>query len=151
MTELWQKLQPYVSVFSAALPLNCEHGDTVTVGGKVTSILNMMEIMQDSTDEGLRNEGIYITLDDGIGENNLCLAQKAYKIFQAKYGEIKVGDVLLAEGKVYRLDTTHSYEGARGKKITVDKHKTETLRVLAYDVVPFRDEEPKKVVEPKVE
>jgi hypothetical protein len=149
MADLMNKLKPYVSVFSAAVPLQCKHGDTVTVGGKVTGIVNMKELLKNALDDEFKNEGVYLTLDDEIGEVQVCIGPKAYEIFEAKYGEVKVGDVLLAGGRVHVLDTTHSYEGARGKTVTVDMHKDETIRILAYQIAPLPDEQPKKILEPK--
>lgn len=145
--ELVKKLKPYVSTFSEAVSTQYKHGDVITVGGVVTDILNMMELFPDS----LGTEGVYVTLDDGIGINQMAIAPKAFQIYQKNHGEIKVGDILLAEGRLFRLDTTHTYEGPRGKKVTVDNHKEETLRVLAYQVAPLPDDKPKKVLEPTVE
>jgi hypothetical protein len=147
--ELVQQLQPYVTAFSTTVQNHSKHGDTVAVGGVVTSVLNLMELLSNALDEEFRTEGVYVTLDDGIGEFSVCLAPKAYEIFEKKYGKLEVGKVILAEGKVFRLDTTHSYEGARGKKVTVDKHKKDTIRVLAYLAAPLPEEKPKKILEVK--
>lgn len=140
--EIVQKLKPYVTAFSAAIPTQHKHGDTVTVGGVVTGVLNLMELLSGALDEELKTEGVYVTLDDGIGEVNLCLAPKAYQIYEKKFGPLQVGSIILAEGKVFRVDTTHSYEGARGKKITVDKHKQDTIRVLGYQAAPLPEDKP---------
>lgn len=145
MAELMEKLKPYVSTFSAALPFQFQHGDIVKVGGVVTSILDMMDILKDASNTDNTKEGIYVTLDDEVGENKLVIAQKAYEAFVKQYGQIKLGDILLAEGCFFRLDTTHTYEGLRGKKVTIDNHQSETLRVLAYHIIPLPEEEPKKV------
>ena len=148
MTELVQKLKEHVTVFSAAIPTQCEHGDEVKVGGKVTAILNLSEILQESNHD---TEGIYITLDDGVGETQLCLPPRAYELYLENFGELAIGDVLLAQGRVHYLDTTHTFEGSRGKKVTVDKHPEDTIRVLTYLLVPFSNEKPKKVIKPKSE
>lgn len=134
MTNLIQKLKPFVSNFSASIKSD-SHGETVTVGGKVTAILNM-------TDFG---EGIYVTLDDSIGEIQAVLSEGALEKFVSHNGELKVGSEVLVEGRVFRLDTSHSYEDKRGKKVTVDKHKSETVRVLAYQIAALPEEKPKKV------
>lgn len=141
---LVKKLKPYVTTFSAAVSSQYEHGDTITVGGMVTNIWNVAELLQDATDEAFKQEGVYITLDDGVGQNHVVLP---YPMFLKK--NITAGDIFLAEGRVCILDTTHTYEGARGKKVTVDKHKTETLRILAWDMIPLPKKEPRKVAEPK--
>jgi aspartyl-tRNA synthetase len=134
MTNLIQRLQPFVTTFSASLKGD-SHGETVTVGGKVTAILNM-------TDFG---EGIYVTLDDSVGEVETVLSPKAYELYVKHSGELKKGDEVLVEGKVMRLDTSHSYNDKKGKKVTVDKHKTETVRVLAYQIAPLPKDKVKKV------
>lgn len=149
MAELIHKLRPHVTAFSATVPKQ-EHGDTVTVGGKVIGILNMTDILKDSKEE-YRDAGVYITIDDELGETQLCLAPKAYDIYIKSHGELHLGDIILAEGRVHRLDTTHSYEGARGKTVTVDKHEQETIRVLSYQVKPLPEDKTKKVVAPKAE
>jgi aspartyl-tRNA synthetase len=123
MTNLVQRLKPFVTKFSASLNAN-SHGETVTVGGKVTAILNM-------TDFG---EGVYLTLDDGIGETQVVLSPKAYELYVKNNGELNKDDAVIVEGKVGRLDTSHSYDDKKGKKITVNKHKTETVRVLSYQI-----------------
>jgi hypothetical protein len=147
--ELVQKLKPYVTAFSTSVENHHEHGDTVTVGGVVTDVLNLMELLSDATNQEFRTEGVYITLDDGIGEVNLCLAPKAYQIYEKKFGPLEKGKVILAEGKVFRLDTSLTYEGARGKKVVIDNHDKDTIRVLGYQAAPLPEDEPKKVLEVK--
>lgn len=151
MVSLWQELEPYVSAFSATLPLRHQHGDTVTVGGEVTGILNMMNIMQDAYEEDFRTDGVYVTLDDGIGESYLCVAPTAFQTYEEKHGELKIGQVVLVEGKLHRLDTTHSYKNAKGKKVTIDKHPDDALRVLVYQMAPLPKKTKKKIVKPKAE
>lgn len=142
MSNLIQRLQPYVSTFSAALKTKFQHGDTVIVGGKVTSVLNLMELVQENS-EGLNKEGVYVTLDDSIGEIQLVLSPKAFFSYEKVFGTLKTGDAILAEGRVFRLDTSHSYKNKSGVKVTSDKHKTETIRVLSYQVAPLPEGEPK--------
>lgn len=143
MTELIQRLQPYVSHFSLEIPKKCKHGDTVTVGGRITSIVNL-------TDFDV-NEGVYLTIDDDIGEFSASIAPKAYGIYKEKFGDLAIGDTVLLFGRVFCVDTTHSYVGRNGKRVTVDNHKEETKRILVAQVAPLPKEKPKKVVEPKAE
>ena len=142
MVRLINQLEPHVSVFSATLPER-EHGDDVVVGGKVTGMLNMMSIVQDTSDKELKEEGIYITIDDEIGETELCIPQKAFHRFEETFKPLAIGDVILAKGRVYHLNPTHTYEGPKGKKITVDKEEEKTLRVVASQVLLFPYEEAK--------
>lgn len=145
MADLIRKLKPHVSTFSAAVPTHYKHGDTITVGGVITNVLNMTELLDYEEDDS-NQLGVYITLDDGIGKNEIVLPNhlflKAKQLF-----DMKLGDVVLAEGRLFRVDTTHTYEGQRGKKVTVDNHDTETLRVLTYIISPLPEENLKKEVE----
>jgi hypothetical protein len=144
--ELIEKLQPYVTAFSTTVENHQKHGDKVVVGGVVTHVLNMVELLSGALEEEFKTDGIYIMLDDGVGEISLCLAPKAYDIYVQKFGPLEVGKVILAEGMVFRLDTTHSYEGARGKKVTVDKHEKDTVRVLGYQAAPLPEDKPKRIL-----
>jgi aspartyl/asparaginyl-tRNA synthetase len=126
MTNLFQQLKPFVTAINSSIKAD-SHGKTVTVGGKVIAILNM-------TDFG---EGIYLTLEDGIDEVQVVLSPKAYESYVKHSGELKKNDVVLVEGRVVNLDTSHSYEDKKGKKVTVNKHKTETVRVLSYQIAPL--------------
>ena len=142
--ELVQKLIPYVTTFSEAIPVLHKHGDRVTVGGEVTDILNIAELLQEA-EEDFREEGVYITLDDGIGINQIVLPHPIYTKAQDK---LKVGDVVLAVGLVQFLDTSHSYQSKQNEQIVVDNHKERTIRVLSYEVKALPDK-PNKVLEPK--
>lgn len=136
MTEnLISQLKPYVTAFSAEIPLKFKHTDVVVVGGVVKNILNLHQLLEDSFEKELREEGVYVTIDDGVGELNLVLAPPAFHSYQAAFGELKTGDVILTEGRVFQLDTTHTYQGAQGKRITVDNHD-QSLRVLVYNLAP---------------
>lgn len=149
--ELVQKLKPYVSTFSAAIPTQYKHGDVITVGGVVTDILNMMDLLSSAHKQEDRTEGVYLTLDDGIGLNQIAIAPKAFDVYIKNNGMIKIGDTLIAEGRLFRLDTTHTFEGPRGKKMTVDKHTEETVRVLAYQIALLPEDKPKKQLEETIE
>jgi hypothetical protein len=146
--ELIKKLQSHVTSFSTAVPTH-KHGDTVVVGGVVTGILNLNELLSGALDEQFKTEGIYFMLDDGVGETSVCLPPKAFDWFNKKYGSLKEGQVILVEGRIFRLDTTHTFEGARGKKITVDKHDKDTIRVVGYALMPLPEDKPKKILEVK--
>jgi aspartyl-tRNA synthetase len=135
MTSLFQQLKPFVNTFSASIKPD-SHGETVTVGGKVVAILNMTAF----------DEGIYVTLDDGIGESQIVLSPKAYELYEKNNGELKLDDIVVVEGRVLRLDTSHSYDDKKGEKVTVNKHKTETVRVLSYQIAPLPEEPLKQEV-----
>ncbi|MDK2600516.1 hypothetical protein QO179_23755 [Bacillus stercoris] len=146
-----QKLKPYVTTFSAAVPIHCKHGDEVTVGGKVTQVLNLSDILKETEDKDFQTEGVYVTLDDGVGNNQIVLPSEIFKKASETFNGINIGDIFLAEGRVFQLDTTHTYKKANGKTVTVDNSNDETTRILAWDIKPLPSEEAKKVVEPQAE
>lgn len=146
--NLIQQLKPFVSAFSAEIPLKFTHKDVVTIGGQVKSILNLAHLLETSFDKELREEGIYVTIDDGVGETNIVIAPPALDIYEKHHGPLHIDDVIVAEGRVFRLDTTHTYQGAQGKRITTDNHKYENLRVLVYQLAPVA---PQKTVVKKVQ
>lgn len=141
-TSLIQRLKPYVSAFSEEIAAKHKHGERLIVGGTVTGILNLSQLLESSFDEELRKEGVYVTLDDGVGECTVVLVPLALDAYEATYGPLQKGDIILAEGRVFRLDTTHTYKGAKGKTVTVDKHDKETVRVLSYQLAPLPEEQP---------
>lgn len=143
MTELVQKLRPYVSVFSAALPER-KIGDRVVVGGVVTGFVNIGQLFEGTEAAGYSDEGVYVTLDDAIGEVEVCLHQHAYRIYEKNHGPIQLGDVILAEGLIGVVDTTHTFKGPMGKRITTDIHKEDTRRVLSYQAAPLPDVAPQE-------
>lgn len=144
--ELVQKLKPHVTTFSEAIPVLHKHGDTVTVGGKITDILDIAELLQEA-EEDFRSEGVYITLDDGIGINRIVLPYKVF-LHEKEQNYLNVGDVILAEGRVHFLDTSHKYKNKQNEQIVSDNHDKREIRVLTYEVKTLPDE-PNKVLEPK--
>lgn len=143
MTELVQKLKPYVTAFSASLPQR-EVGERVIVGGVVQSVVNIGQLFEGTNEEGYTGEGVYIIVDDALGEANICLHQQAYDIYQKNYGAMEPGDIILSEGLIGVVDTTHTFKGALGKRITTDIHTEDTRRVLSYQAVPLPDATPQQ-------
>jgi hypothetical protein len=131
--ELIGKLQPFVSTFSEALKAKFKHGDEVVVGGIITEVFRLNNWLP----EGAEDEGVYVKLDDGIGYNHLVIPTEAFDQFVEEY-DLDLGSLILAEGRLFTVNTTHSYE-LQGKTVTVDNHKYETTRVLAWELKPLPD------------
>jgi len=133
-----EKLKPYIECYGAELPLKYSHGDEVMVGGKIVSIFELGNIIGDLLDQrdpkdSLGEEGIYITLDDGIQPFQVVLHRDIYRFYKGKYN-LKIGDVIVVKGKLAFLDTTHR-EVEKGKIIEQNNHDEQgQFRVLAWDV-----------------
>jgi hypothetical protein len=131
--ELISKLQPFVNTFSEALKTKYKHGDQVVVGGVIKEIFHMNNFLP----EGSEDQGVYLKLDDGIGYNYLTVPDIAFQQF-VKDHDLKEGSLVLAEGRLFTVNTTHTYE-LEGKTITTDKHEYETTRILCWEIAPLPD------------
>lgn len=125
------QLQPFVSTFSEALRAKYKHGDEVVVGGLIVEVFRM----NDWLPEGSNDEGVYLKLDDGVGYNHIVIPTKAFNQFEKEYN-LEVGSLVLANGRMFTVNTTHTYE-LHGKTISLDNHKYETTRVLAWELSPL--------------
>lgn len=148
MENIVQLLKPHISTFSVAVPLQHKHGDVVTVGGTIVGILNLHDLLKNALNEEFRDEGVYLTLDDGVGLNQVVVPAQAYHVYEKEFG-LKEGMIVVAKGKLAELDTTHTYKNKRGKTETRDNHDTPTIRVFAWQVRPI-EEKVDKVKEPEV-
>lgn len=147
MDNIVQLLKPHITTFSAAVPLQHKHGDVVTVGGRIVGILNLHDLLKNSLNEEFQDEGVYLTLDDGVGVSQVVIPGIAYEKYVEEFN-LREGVVVVAKGKVAELDTTHTYKNKRGKTETTDAHKEQTIRVLSWQVRPL-EEKVDKVKEPE--
>lgn len=131
--ELVSKLRPFVSAFSEVLKQKHKHGDRVMVGGVIVEVFHMNNWLPD----GAEDEGVYMKLDDGIGIIDIVIPTPAYEACLRDF-EFGIGSVVLAEGKMVTVNTTHSYK-LEGKTITVDNHKNDTTRVAVWEITPLPD------------
>lgn len=136
MDNIVQLLKPHVSTFSAAVPLKYKHSDEVVVGGKIVGILNLHDLLKDSPNPEDHSEGVYLTLDDGVGLNEVVILSQAYELYLKEF-QLAEGMIVIAKGKIDEVDTTHTYKNKRGKTNTVDNHEDPTIRVLAWQVRPL--------------
>lgn len=142
MEELVKTLKPFVTTFSEAIPTHCKHGDEVRVGGQIVDVLDMSQII-----EGDGEKGVYITLDDGVGHVNVVLPESAYHKYQEAF-KLDKGMVVLVEGRVFIVDTTHTEkvkpkkgernrDDAEAKVKTYNNHEKKTVRVFSWEVTPL--------------
>jgi hypothetical protein len=117
---LVQKLRPFVTSFSAHIETNYLTGEEVCVGGKIISFLDIGALLPET------DEGVYVTLDDGVGTIELALPRKVYEA-HADTVSFEIGSVLLATGRVHHMPIE-----CKGKSIK--KHTEHTTRVLCWSL-----------------
>lgn len=88
------------------------------VGGRIVSILDTSKLLQESKD-------VYLTLDDGIGINEIVLPVEAYRHYQKKEA-FTLNDVIVAEGRILKVDISKE-----GKHF---KHPEEAVRIASWSV-----------------
>lgn len=137
MEKMVKQLKPFVTTFSGALPTVCKHGDEVSVGGKIVSVMNMSDLI-----DGPEQKGVYITLDDGVGLTHVVIPEKAYNEYKELYN-LEIGSVVIAKGKVFVVDTSSTFTPKKKDAYTVDNHKYKTTRVFSWSIKPL----PEKVEE----
>jgi hypothetical protein len=120
-----KKLMPFVTSFSEAIMTKYNHGEEVCVGGEVKHVIDMSQFLsEEDLADPLKDPGIYITLDDGVGLNYIVTPKQGYYKFIDDHGVLE-GQVILAVGKVMDLPM-------RGKKREYLDHPEKTKRVAAY-------------------
>lgn len=91
--DLIKKLQPWVTTFSEAIKLQCKHGDEICVGGEILSIFDVSDMT--NSEETM----VQIEIDDNVGISTILIPKMIYKRYS-----LKVGDIILATGKLYDPD-----------------------------------------------
>ena len=125
MSSLVSKLKPWVT-FSAAIEINCKHGDELCVGGKVTSIFDMAKFLKDEDKDAV----VQIELDDSVGITSLMLFKDAYDKYNEKYN-IKENDIILAKGKLFDPENF----------LKSNKDIDKTPRIMCWEIKPLEKEE----------
>jgi hypothetical protein len=122
-------LQPHVTAFSAQLSLNSKHGDEVRVGGKVVSVFdsNRLDMNFDAPyGESImptEDTGVYLTVNDELGEVTLVVFQSTYRrILADSGGESLIGKWVVGKGEVAVLDKSMQFITNSGKLVTADSH-----------------------------
>lgn len=94
--NLVTRLKPWVTTFSEAIKHDYSHGNEVCVGGKILRIFNTLNL----SDKPDFISTVQIDIDDDVGAMTLLVPTEIYDKCKEKY-DLKIGDVILAEGKVY--------------------------------------------------
>lgn len=145
-----QRLKPWVDSelnlsFSEAIKYQYQHGDEIWVGGEITDIFSVPNVVDLIPELGGEKDpmfdAVYMTLDDGVGLNRLVIPREAYLKYKEMF-DISVGSIILAQGRVFQLEMR---EQIKEKKIDreIKNHPEGSIRILCWKVVPLP--------EPKVE
>lgn len=137
--EIISALQPQITAFSAQLLLSHKHGDEVKVGGKVISVFDprLLGFSSDSFPSlGVMDMGVYLTVDDGLGEIIIVLFESIYEnlLIEAEEGSLE-GKILLAEGQYAILDKSMDFMTAARRLVRIDSHPSKETKplVLSYE------------------
>ena len=94
--NLVSKLKPWVTTFSEAIRHKYSHGDEICVGGEILRIFDTINF----TDRPDFVSIIQVDIDDHVGPITLLVPTEIYSKYKEKY-HLKIGDIIVAEGKVY--------------------------------------------------
>mgnify|MGYP002398712452 CR=1 FL=1 len=131
MLEIYHKVKPHVTAWSVSLP-QCEHGQEVLVGGKLLQVMDLSPLVEE--------EGVYLTLDDGLGTISIVMPSSAYEHFQHQLSFQK-GDLLLARGRVFVLNTTPPPSKKKKNNRKEPKpHPEKTIHVFSWELLPIPEE-----------
>ncbi len=102
-SKIIEQLKPWVTAFSAAVPLKFKHGDEVCVGGEIVEIQNWQSFFGGNTFGEGKDETrcvVNIILDDAVGQTELMFIDQIYDIYNEKH-KFEKGMVVIAKGRVY--------------------------------------------------
>lgn len=140
--EFLSILQPHVNAFSAQLLLQHQHEDEVIVGGKVISVFDpnrldtqFDEPYQQPASVG-EDMGVYITIDDSLGQIILLVFQSTYLEILKNLGEPLVGKMIIAGGQYAKLNKSMTFLTESGKLAKTNSHPNEETipRVFCYQM-----------------
>ncbi|GGE67864.1 hypothetical protein [Priestia taiwanensis] len=131
-------LKERVTLFSPGLD-RCMNGENVTVGGIVTSILDIGSLLP-LTEDGKEQEGVYICLDDRLGSITVVLSTESFRLLQS-ITPIKQGSLLLVEGNVHLLNTSHTWLEEDGSEVRVDNVIEKTKYIVCTSIQLCSDDE----------
>jgi hypothetical protein len=131
-------LKERVTLFSARLDW-CVDGERVTVGGIVTRILDIGSLLP-VTEDGKSQEGVYIQLDDKVGNLTVVISTESFQLLQS-LTPIQKGSLLLVEGKVSILDTYHTWLNEEGVEVRVENILEKTKYIICTSIQLCSDDE----------
>lgn len=136
MSEVVKKIKPFVTTFSPQFNHVEKHGNVETIGGKIVRVLRASDILEEVPDDEM-SSGVYLTVDDDIGEMSIYLPRSVSETFENKNGELTLGTLVLAQGRVHVLNTVHESIMNNGNKSIIHISPNETIRLLAYTLIPI--------------
>jgi hypothetical protein len=126
-----------VGLFSAQLK-SVNHGTQVCVGGEIKQIVDTSQWMTDEQLEAGTDPGVYITLDDKVGETTIVVPIKLYNDYVEKHNPV-LGDIAIAVGKVICLEFKGVDEITK-RPYKIKKHPEQTTYVACYYIGPLPEE-----------
>jgi hypothetical protein len=147
-------LRPHITAFSEQLPLNFNHGDEVIVGGEVISVFDANQLDGDLSKPEFgaialptNDFGVYITIDDKVGQTSLVVFQSVYiELLEKLKVDSLVGKVVIAKGQFAQMNKSTRFMTENAELVDIDKHPDkETLpRVLCYTLNALEQTEKEK-------
>jgi len=121
---LIRKLLPHIKDIISTIHSTGEVNDDVICGGKVTRIFDTSFL----EDKGVKGNIVYITIDDSIESITVLVHKQLFEEVR-----IKLGDVIVVEGKLNRL--VKSVEFVSKAKTEIKYYNfEEPLRILGKNV-----------------
>ncbi len=124
---LAKRLKNNITCFSIGLNKINEKGEVV-IGGKITEIIDMTEIISGFTDEEKVQVPVFVNLDDSIGTINVVLLREVYNKYREK---IKKGSIVIIEGLTFHINTHEGKEtrvyGFKISKLPTKKPKEKEI------------------------
>ena len=104
------RLKKWVTDYSALLK-DKEHGDSVTVGGKVIEVETIdFQEEEDTT--------CFILINDGVGEVSIMIPPGVYDEYE---DDLKEDNVLILKGRVFSISDSHSNKETKVIAYSVEK------------------------------
>lgn len=93
-SSIIKKLQKKACVFSEAIKYTHQHGDDLWVGGRITSVFNLCDILNEE------QHLVQISIDDFVGISTLMIPKEIYDAYKEK-DIFKIDSLIIAKGRLY--------------------------------------------------
>ncbi len=122
--DVYNVLKQRISAFSEDIILNYAHGETVTVGGKISEIVDSKNWHTDTEQEG---HFVSLMIDDGVGCMPIEIPHEYFEVMNQKWNLGK-GDFVIGTGKVYRM---------KEKFEDLVQHNDHQIKILCWSFEPM--------------
>ena len=138
MKHIHELIKEHVTGYSAEIPSKFHHGDEISVGGRVISVFdaNLLSPGLRPVEDDAKDFGVYIVLDDGLGEIQLTIFQSMYRrLLEESDGDI-MGKLIVGTGQYIVISKSTAAKDFRGRDIIIPTHpdKEERPKVFGFDV-----------------